>query len=346
MINVLVVDDSAFMRKMIGDMLDSEPDIHVVARARNGKDAVEKSLQYKPDVITMDVEMPIMSGLEALTHILKSHKIPVIMLSSLTKTGAETTIRAMELGAFDFIAKPSGSISLDIDKVKHELLDRVRIASKVPLSKLGKISVRSEPLQISATQAQAKPTHTIVAIGTSTGGPKALQTVLRQLPENFPFPIMIVQHMPKGFTKSLAERLNSLCEIGVKEAEDGEILKKGIAYIAPGGYHLKVRGVGTSVAIRLDQDELVSGHRPSVDAMFMSLADAKVKRVIAITMTGMGSDGKKGLIQLKESLHTIAIAESEQTCVVFGMPRAAISTQLVDEVADLDSIASTLMKHC
>ncbi|ADH99271.1 protein-glutamate methylesterase/protein-glutamine glutaminase [Salisediminibacterium selenitireducens] len=360
MIKVLVVDDSAFMRKMLSDMLSSHPDITVVDKARNGRDGLEKIEQHKPDVVTLDVEMPVMTGIEALEEIMKTTRTPAIMVSSVTKEGAETTMRAMELGAFDFIAKPSGAISLDIDKVKDDLIEKVLHASKVSRKKLTPAPKRTDekPKRIERIQRpdfslEPGPSgkrevlgKTIVAIGTSTGGPKALQRVLTALPENFPFPIIIVQHMPKGFTRSLSERLNSLSAISVKEAEEGDILKKGVAYIAPGGYHLKVRRAGTSVGIHLDQSPLVNGHRPSVDAMFFSLADLHPERVIAVVMTGMGSDGKQGLIRLKQLSKTKAIAESERTSVVFGMPKAAIDTHFVDSVKDLEDISSEILRYC
>ena len=352
MIRAVVVDDSAFMRKMLSDILNEHPKITVVATARNGKDGLEKIDKYKPDVVTLDVEMPVMTGIEALEEIMKTTRTPVIMVSSVTKEGAQTTMKAMELGAFDFIAKPSGSISLDIEKVKDDLYVKVLYARQVsrntltPLKKMNRIRKSTYPGDDKIRPAGDPSTKTIVAIGTSTGGPKALQRVLTALPADFPYPIMIVQHMPKGFTRSLSERLNSLSAISVKEAEDGDILKKGVAYIAPGGYHLKVRRIGTSVGIHLDQLPLVNGHRPSVDAMLFSLADISPERVVAVVMTGMGTDGKDGLIRLKNAHHTTVIAESEQTAVVYGMPKAAVEADIVDAVRNLDDISSEILKHC
>ncbi|PYZ93127.1 chemotaxis response regulator protein-glutamate methylesterase [Salipaludibacillus keqinensis] len=362
MINVLVVDDSAFMRKMLSEMLANHDNIHVVDKARNGKDAVEKVLKLKPDVVTMDVEMPIMSGIDALKEIMAIRPTPVIMVSSVTKAGAETTIKAMEYGAFDFISKPSGSISLDIHKVEQEIIEKVLYASKVSLMKLKKeplpkvrknqVNLHQESHSTSIQKSkepskeQVKNFSKVVLIGTSTRGPKALQSVLPHLPRDFPHPILIVQHMPKGFTKSLSERLNTLSEITVKEAENGEVLKKGVAYIAPGGYHLKVRTIGTSVAVHLDQNSLVNGHRPSVDVMFTSISSMPVQSVIAVVLTGMGSDGKKGLVRLKKAKRTIALAEAESSSVVYGMPKAAIDTNLVDEVVDLNDVATTIIKYC
>lgn len=346
-IRVLVVDDSAFMRKMITEMISSEKDMIVVDKARNGQEAVEKASQLRPDVITLDVEMPVMSGLEALKAIMTRSPAKVIMVSSITKAGAEATMQAMEYGAFDFISKPSGSISLDIKKVNSRLVELIRLAGSVKIKKI----TRKEPVNLKSYEmpvikSAGASSNVIVAVGTSTGGPKALQALLTKLPSDFPHPILIVQHMPKGFTKSLSERLDHLSEIKVKEAEEGEIIKKGVAYIAPGGYHLTIRKIGTSVAIQLEHKPLVNGHRPSVDVMFQSIASQKIKQAIAIVMTGMGQDGKKGLIDLHEAVPTTVLAESEATSVVFGMPKAVIETNLVDEVKDLDQMARTLLKYC
>lgn len=355
MIKVLVVDDSAFMRKMISDMLESDPRIEVVAKVRNGQAAVDKVKELDPDVVTLDVEMPIMDGIEALKMIMKESPRRVIMLSSSTKEGAETTIQAMENGAIDFVSKPSGAISIDIHKIKEELIEKVIQAATIPLTKLTSRQKLEVPPPASVEAINHIPKEFrgskklgpkgIVAIGTSTGGPKALQQVLTKLPETFDRPILIVQHMPKGFTKSLSERLNQLSKITVKEAENGEIVQKGVAYIAPGGYHLKVRKMGTSLVIDLDQSELVNGHRPSVDVMFDSLAALPNQDVMAVILTGMGSDGAKGLVRLKQN-DAIAIAESEETSIVFGMPRAAIATNQVDIVANLDDIAGEIIRHC
>ena len=369
---LLVVDDSAFMRKLISDFFSDHRQIEVIGAARNGKDAIKKIEQLKPDVVTMDVEMPEMNGMEALKEIMQKYPLPVIMLSSTTKRGAENTLMAMEYGAVDFVAKPSGSISLDLHKIKDELVRKVEEASKVTVSKLKK------PFRKSAVASQAirhpfnkeesklksliKPTDNIdvsikktewsktskkiILIGTSTGGPRALQEVITKIPANVSAPILIVQHMPAGFTKSLAARLDQLSEIHVKEAEQGDLLQKGTAYIAPGGYHLKLRKVGSSFAVVLDNQEPPrAGHRPSVDVMFEDVSQYSDFDKIAVIMTGMGYDGSKGLVSLKKTGNVTAIAESAETCIVYGMPKAAVETQLVDEVADVDDIAQTIMKY-
>jgi two-component system, chemotaxis family, protein-glutamate methylesterase/glutaminase len=350
-IRVLVVDDSAFMRKMITDLLEVDKRIKVVGTARNGQDALTKIGQLNPDVVTLDVEMPIMNGLEALKKIMEAMPKPVIMLSSTTKEGAENTVLAMAYGAIDFITKPSGAISLDLDKVQEELIEKVMLAATV---KLGNVlpATPLEELKHSQPKLLQKNDHKklsnkrIVAIGTSTGGPKALQQVLTKLPGNLNAPIFIVQHMPAGFTKSLAARLDSLSKITVKEAEDGEVVKKGVAYIAPGGYHLKVKVVGTALAIKLDQSPPENGHRPSVDTMLTSLADISNYSIISVIMTGMGSDGSKGLLKLKSTGDVIAIAEAEESAVVFGMPRSAIRTNKIDEVIHLNDIAASIERYC
>jgi two-component system, chemotaxis family, protein-glutamate methylesterase/glutaminase len=352
-IKVLVVDDSAFMRKLITDFLLEAPDIEVVGTARNGQDAITKIKELKPHVVTLDVEMPVMNGLEALKRIMVEHPVPVVMLSSMTKEGADSTILAMQYGAIDFIAKPSGAISLDLYKIKNEIITKVLLASRANLQTFGKADVKKsiavtfpkyskiEVKEFSRGQEKKK----IVCIGTSTGGPRALQEVLTQLPETIAAPILIVQHMPKGFTNSLATRLDSLCKIHVKEAEDGEILKNGTAYIAPGGFHLKVTKIKDIPAIQIDESPARNGHRPSVDVMFESVSSLYDYEKIAVIMTGMGSDGKEGLKQLRQSGYVKAVAESEETAVVFGMPKSVISAELVDDVVPLNKIAKMIMKY-
>jgi len=374
---LLVVDDSAFMRKLISDFFVGNSKVEVVGTARNGKDAIKKIQSLKPTVVTMDIEMPEMNGLDALKEIMIQCPVPVIMLSSTTQRGTENAIAAIESGAVDFVAKPSGTISLDLHKIQNELVHKVEQAAMVPISKLKKPSgskkqqepvtrastVVKEPQQHGRTPtlmnvaasnvATSKPLvewskvgKKMVLIGTSTGGPRALQEVITKIPKSIQAPILIVQHMPAGFTKSLATRLDQLSEIAVKEAEQGDILQNGVAYIAPGGYHLKLRKVGTTFGIVLDNQEAPrSGHRPSVDVMFEDVSQYKDFDKVAVIMTGMGHDGSNGLKALKKSGNVIAIAESAETCIVYGMPKAAVETQLVDEVADVDDIAQTIMKY-
>jgi two-component system, chemotaxis family, protein-glutamate methylesterase/glutaminase len=360
-IRVLVVDDSAFMRKLITDILQSDPKILVVGTARNGKEALASIGSLQPDVITLDVEMPEMDGLSCLKEIVKTHQTPVIMLSSLTQEGAEKTIEALAIGAFDFVGKPSGSISLNLATVGDALLMKVREAAKrknrLTTRKIDKpqqsfIKMTSER---STNQSMASKNHQtdslsiklkkpdIIAIGTSTGGPRALQTVLTELPPNLP-PVVIVQHMPVGFTKSLAARLNQLSQIEVCEVEDGQPLLPGQAYIAPGGLQFEVVSINHALYAKVKSLQPVNGHRPSVDVLFHSIAAIPNIQVRAAILTGMGSDGARGI----ERIHQIGgytIAEAEESCVVFGMPRAAIARGGIDVVAPIQRIAAELTNY-
>ncbi|CQR47679.1 Chemotaxis response regulator protein-glutamate methylesterase [Paraliobacillus sp. PM-2] len=349
-INVLVVDDSAFMRKIITDLLNSHPRIHVVDTARNGKDALKKIDELNPDVVTLDVEMPIMDGIAALKRIMAEKPRPVIMLSSLTKEGAEKTLESIALGAVDFIAKPSGSISLDIREKEVEIKSKVLQSVNANVARLCENDKKPEKTVVSTFTQHAissiKKTNQIVGIGTSTGGPRALQRVVTQLPRDFPAPIVIVQHMPAGFTHSLAKRLDHMSQITVKEAEDNEVLKNGIAYIAPGGYQMQVEHSGRGVISRVTQGNPRNGHQPSVDVLFESLATLSSYQVYTVLMTGMGADGANGLILLKnKKSNTVAISESKETCVVYGMPRAAEKTKLIDFVVELPEISNVLIKQ-
>lgn len=360
---LLIVDDSAFMRKLISDFFIENTHITVVGTARNGKDALLKMKKLQPDVVTMDVEMPELNGIEALKVIMAEYPVPVVMLSSTTKSGTENTMMAMEYGAVDFVAKPSGTISLDLHKVKDELVTKIIQASQVPVIKIRKSGiVRKELIEEIPAKPLPRPVYKgfenttnkewistrkkMVVLGTSTGGPRALQEVLTRLPKNIKSPILIVQHMPAGFTKSLASRLDQLSEIHVKEAEQGDILQDGTAYIAPGGYHMGIQKEGFSYVIHLDnQTDPRAGHRPSVDVMFESVSQFNDFDKIAVIMTGMGSDGTKGLIQLKQNGQVKAVAESAETCIVYGMPKAAFESKLIDDVADVDDIAKIIMKY-
>lgn len=349
-INVLVVDDSAFMRKLITSFLQEDLRIEVVGTARNGNDALEKIEKLNPDVVTLDVEMPEMNGIEALRRIMSDFPRPVVMLSSTTKDGADNTLQAIQYGAVDFIQKPSGSISIDLHLIKNEIVTKVLQAGKVNVELLKKpLSIQETPttrmIDYSKIELVDRGSFKkIVCIGTSTGGPRALQEVLPKLPKNFTAPVVIVQHMPAGFTKSLADRLNSLCEITVKEAENGEFLKAGTAYIAPGGSHMKIKKIGTTLAVNIDKSEIRNGHRPSVDVLFESISEIDRIQKISVIMTGMGSDGSQGLIKLKNTGKVISIAESKETSIVFGMPKAAIETNLVDRVEHLEDIADSILK--
>ncbi|OAT82822.1 chemotaxis response regulator protein-glutamate methylesterase [Bacillus sp. MKU004] len=359
---VLVVDDSAFMRKLISDFISASEEMEVVGIARNGEDALVKIKKLSPDVITLDVEMPKMNGIEALKKIMSECPVPVVMLSSTTKEGAEETIKAVQYGAVDFIAKPSGTISLDLHKIQEEIVRKVYSASLVPISKLlgNPFSSSNYPEKRNRHKEMANPAlkceaapkmndkqnPALILIGTSTGGPRALQHVLTNLPSTLDAPVAIVQHMPPGFTKSLADRLNSLARITVKEAEHGEYLEKGTAYIAPGGFHMRIMNDESNLMVHLTKEEpLRNGHRPSVDVLFESAGNLGGCNTVAVVMTGMGSDGTEGLRKLKENGNVTAIAESHETCIVYGMPKSVIAAKLADEVVNVEGIGHSIMKY-
>lgn len=360
--NILVVDDSVFMRRIISDLISENPQYNIIGTAKNGQEAIEQVKLLRPDAVTMDVEMPIMNGLDALQRIMAEQPTPVIMLSSLTEEGASETIKALEWGAVDFIRKPSGSISLDLYKVKqllHEKLHmavRTKLRSFQPIQKPTLLTKPNQPtLQMnkssvlipsdvtkSGTEGSTYFEH-LVAIGTSTGGPRALHQVISNISAGFPAPILIVQHMPPNFTKSLAQRLNDISQIQVVEAAEGDVLKTATAYVAPGGWHMKVhKDINKTYKIRLTKEDPRSGHRPSVDVMFESLLGlSELKRHIVL-MTGMGSDGARGMLSLRQSGVQTTIAESEESCVVYGMPRAAVEMQAAMHVLPQQNIAARL----
>ena len=348
MIKVLVVDDSIFMRNIISDMISENPNIEIVGRARNGKEAVELNLELKPDVITMDVEMPIMNGLEALKKIMSDRPAKVIMVSSLTKEGAKETIEALNSGAFDFVSKPSGQISLDIRKVKDDLLSKIYASVDANLkvlkrnieeneSELSKIKLKKFIKENDRESSSVSLRKKVVSIGISTGGPKALQSVIPKLPADIGAPILVVQHMPPKFTKSLADRLDVLSNVRVKEAEDGDKLKNGVVYIAPGDYHMVIKQEGKDSIIKLNQNPPYSGHRPSVNVMFESVAEIYKSDVIGIIMTGMGGDGAESLKKIRE-YGGRTIGQSKESCVVYGMPRVAAEIGAVEFVEELEQI--------
>ncbi|MGE5381134.1 MAG: protein-glutamate methylesterase/protein-glutamine glutaminase [Methylocystaceae bacterium] len=348
LIKVLVTDDSAFMRKVITDILNREPGIKVVDTARNGQEALEKIKQYEPDVVTLDVEMPIMDGITALQHIMKEHPRPVLMLSSLTQEGAELTFKALQLGAVDFIAKPSGNISLDIEKVALDIVQKVKIAAQVKTGKLGFTPSWQPTPIVKKVISGDRVLEKIVMIGTSTGGPKALHEVIPKLPGDLNAAVVLVQHMPPGFTRSLAERLDQLSALRVKEAEHGEEVVPGTVYIAPGDYHLLFRSHQEAgrkrLYVELSKNSQVNGHRPAVDPMLFSMGDTFwSNQMVAVIMTGMGSDGAQGLAFIKDKGGR-TVAEDQSSCVVFGMPKAAIATGKVDRVIPLMEIAQEITR--
>lgn len=338
-LRVLVVDDSAFFRQVIAEALSKDAGLKVAGVARDGRDAVEKVRQLRPDVVTLDVNMPELNGLEALRAIMRECPTPVVMLSSVTTEGAEETIQALQEGAVDFLCKPSlreaGSGAW-----QDEILSKVKVAARANLGRLG--GVRRVALRTPVAQSAAgKPQRVkIVAIGTSTGGPRALQEVIPRLPGNLAVPVLIVQHMPAGFTKSLAQRLDLASQLRVKEAEHGEVAKPGYAYLAPGDHHLRINARGE---LQLGQDPPIASLRPSVDAMFESVAGYCGGATVAAILTGMGSDGTRGAGQIKRAGGWI-LAEDQSTCVVYGMPRSVVEEGLADRVVPLPEVAEELVK--
>ncbi len=353
-IRVLIVDDSPFMRKALERMLVAAEDIQVVGTARDGLDALEKIPELKPDIVTLDVEMPRMDGLACLKRIMVEHPLPVLMVSSLTQEGAQATLDALAAGALDFIPKESSLASGSILQIQRDLQEKVRKLARSPRFRKPSLKPPTPPAPPRPGVALVRPAFSgviaghpmaeLLTIGCSTGGPKALQDLLPALPKGLPVPCLIVQHMPASFTKPFAERLNGLCQVEVKEAEHGETIRPGTVYIAPGGIHLNYRLRGTQAIIELNAEPAESLHKPSVDAMFQSIAQECSKQVLAMILTGMGSDGAKGMQMLKaKGSHTLA--EAEESCIVYGMPRAAFERGCVDQVAPLQEMAGIIRRH-
>ncbi len=340
-VRVLVVDDSAFMRRSICKMLEGNQYIEVVDVAADGLSAIEKTKTLRPDVITLDIKMPVLDGLAALERIMQECPTPVIMLSSLTGRGGEMTLKALDLGAVDFIDKTAASGPMEISVIADGLIAKILVAARVDIRKLQPAEAKkvAPPPQPVVSRGDTE----VVLIGTSTGGPPALQEVLGNIPVNFPAPILIVQHMPIGFTRSLADRLNNICAIGVKEAEDGDPLRPGCAYIAPAGQHMKIRRGGSELRVFLDLLPEDALHRPSVDALFESAAAICGRKVLAFVLTGMGKDGLLGAQAIKREGGRVVV-ESEETSIVFGMPKAVLDEVKVDGIAPLYAVAGTIIK--
>jgi len=344
-VRVLVVDDSALMRKLIPQILARDTDIEVVGTAMDGAFGLKKIETLRPDVVTLDLEMPRMDGIETLRQItLRSH-VPVIVVSALTTEGAAETFKALALGAFDFVAKPHDAASAHMEAIAEDLISKIKVASRSKMRN-GPPTVfldRPKPNKTGA-RTRREPTK-LVAIGISTGGPNALQYLLAQLPGDFPGSIVVVQHMPEGFTQMFSRRLNECCEIDVKEAQSGDLLIAGRALICPGDRHIKVRKMPLGNTVVLSDDAKVNGHRPSVDTLFRSVASEFGSRAIGLLMTGMGDDGANGLGLIK-SAGGLTLAQSEESCVVFGMPKAAIEKGYAMRVVPLDMMANMLAIQC
>ena len=356
-IKVLVVDDSALMRRILSDILNGDDDIKVIDTAQNGEEAILKAQNQDFDVITLDVEMPVMDGLECLKKLSQIGNFKVVMVSSYTKENAEATIKSLEYGAIDFVAKPTNLFDIRSGKEKNEIINKVKLANKTKILNRGNMTYGNKESEDMRKEAEyyktimktekvcTKAPNTIVGLGISTGGPSALQKVLPKFPSNMNAAILIVQHMPAGFTKSLAERLNSVCDIKVKEAENGECIQMGCAYVAPGDYHmLVVRNSDKTLSIELSKEPPEEGHRPSVNKMMESLSKTGFRNVVGVIMTGMGGDGSEGIKKLKENNNAYIIAQDKESCTVFGMPRVAINTGVVDKVASLNDISEEIMK--
>jgi len=340
MIKVLVVDDSFVMRKVITRMLEKDPQIEVAGTAGDGRDALEKVESLQPDVMTLDIEMPVMNGIDVLKQVMAKRPMPVIMMSALTKEGADITIEALHLGACDFVTKDLSGLSSPAAGIEGELINKVKnVAKNKTKYLLKRLDALKKPV---AFNSDKKIRHEILSIGASTGGPPALQHILSSLPGDFPIPVVIAQHMPKLFTQSFAQRLNALSRLEVKEAEDKEVLKAGVALVAPGDTHISLKRRGRDVVV-----EFVDGakfiYRPSVDLLLSTTAEAYESLSIGVILTGMGSDGLAGMKELK-SKNGYVIAQNEETCVVYGMPKAVINANITDAVLPVDKIPEEIMR--
>lgn len=337
-IKVIVADDSALMRKFISDMLNSDANIEVIKTAYNGKDLINKIQIEKPDVITLDIEMPIMGGIETLKEMKRMNSsIPTIVISSLSHRNTTLTMECLHYGAFDFIAKPSGGMTSEIMDIQKQLIEKVKVAASRKLD-----SYEHKPIESRSERKIIDNNIKIqaVVIGASTGGPKALYKVITKFPQNMGVPIFVVQHMPVGFTKAFAERLNDNSSIHVKEAEDNEVYENDVVYIAPGGCHMEI---GNSGKITLNKEPPIWGVRPAVDKLFISASKVFGSHLVSAVLTGMGRDGANGTKIIKDN-GGITLSESESTCVIYGMPKAAYETGKVDIVAPIDNIANEIIR--
>ena len=343
-IRVLIVDDSALMRQVLTSLLSKDPDIEVIGSAPDPFIAREKIKALHPDVLTLDVEMPKMDGLTFLEKLMRGHPMPVVMVSSLTEAGCQTTLRALELGAVDFMAKPKIDLREGMEEVAQDLIIKVKAAARAKVrGKGGDSGAGGKGVAPLLTSAMIKTTDTIIAIGSSTGGTEAVKEVLMALPPNTP-PILITQHMPERFTKTWADRMNQLCRISVKEAEDGDSVLPGHALVAPGSYHMTLVRSGARYTVRINQDPPVNRHRPSVDVLFASVAQYAGANAVGVILTGMGGDGAKEMLTMKQA-GAFTIAQDEASCVVFGMPKEAIKLGGVDKVLPLSEIPSAIVAY-
>ncbi|HUK89414.1 MAG TPA: chemotaxis response regulator protein-glutamate methylesterase [Blastocatellia bacterium] len=340
-IRVLVVDDSAVMRKVISTILDRDAEIEVVATAIDGDFAINKAMQLKPDVVTLDVDMPRMDGITALRHIVSKQRAPVLMFSSLTTRDAALTLKALEIGAVDFICKPRNSAMME--SMAEELVAKVKAAARsrvLPPLDTAPLTLREKKKHPHAPRLMEP--ERLVAIGASTGGPHALRSILPRLPASFEAGIVIVQHMPASFTSVMASWLDEICQIDVREARDHDMIAPGLALIAPGDSHLTVKRTPFGGTVHLSKGGLVNGHMPSVDVLFRSVAKEYGPRAAGLIMTGMGSDGAEGLGEIKRA-GGFTVAQDKDSCAIFGMPRTAIERGYVDAVAALSDLPARLI---
>lgn len=328
---VLVVDDSPFIRRVISDWVSSDPQFEVVGSANNGKEAVARVHELNPDIITMDVEMPVMDGLQALEQIMSEKPTRVLMVSSITSQGATATLKALELGAIDFVTKPQSSNSIKFIGAREEFFEKLRAAVKAQIpSKSARKVIASPPMTSKSDK--------VVVIASSTGGPRALAALWQSLPKGFPCPILVAQHMPEGFTLSLAKRLDGIGTVPCKEAEHGEVIQPGHAYICPGGKHMTVDSKGV---LSLNEEAPLHGVRPAADHLFVSAARAFGSRTLGLVLTGMGRDGADGAVALKAVRGTV-FGESSESCTVYGMPRAAMAAGGIDAEYPIQEIGTAL----
>jgi two-component system chemotaxis response regulator CheB len=341
-IRVLVVDDSAFMRTALTRMIQSEADFQVVGTASSGSDALAKIPMLDPDVVTLDVQMPGLDGLETLRHIMRRFPRPVIMVSAITEKDAEITFNALSAGAFDYVPKQMSSTSLEITHIRMDLISKIRAASQSPGARSRHPLGRKPPLSVKFPTQAFRVAPAIVAIATSTGGPKALEQILPCFPADFSLPILIVQHMPAGFTTTFARRLHSLCKLDVREAVHGEVVRPAVAYICPAGLHMRVQYTGSQVQILLSTDPMDAIHIPSADILMESVANVYRNRALGVIMTGMGSDGAEGIKHIYRA-GGLTLGQDENTCTVYSMPRACAERGVLTQIVPLLEIPAEIL---
>ena len=348
-LKVIVVDDSAMIRKVLKKIINQERDMECVGAAPDPWVAREMIKEFNPDVLTLDVEMPKMDGLDFLERLMRLRPMPVLMVSTLTELGSDVTFRALELGAVDFISKPKLDVERGMEEYAAKIASKIRTAASANVRAHKRVTDSSSPQKytvdtvLPSVSGRFSSTEKLIVIGASTGGTEAIKEILTKLPADAPG-ILVTQHMPEHFTKSFASRLDALCKISVKEAENNERILPGHAYIAPGNYHLLIKRSGANYMTKLDQGELVNRHRPSVDVLFRSAASVAGANALGVILTGMGKDGVQGMVEMKVA-GSYTIAQDEKSCVVFGMPKEAIAADAVCDVLPIQKIAHRMLDH-